>query len=345
MHKLRKQHEFIFENADDDIEGHRRSNISPKNVSYLWMQLLNGKYGIVVKDLYLVDSTRKLIPPHYQTYLSKPDRTFTLYKGLLLFHVTIHEPTLDFKYPQNEPFFSTTPSHGLGIAFQEKRRDIMDKGHKARLLIFVLRKDLVCVDNCGDCSRFSNEAEATVSGYINDGNKGWENLNEIRIFKKTTKEVKECIEYVTEFDLTQYIINKSPFVNYDIIDTLHLFRNRDVIYNIPISDKFYKDSGWRPVTSQLSALIFMASLLYDDEFVDVPILFTISLFAVNQLWVLGEYDFEDIDKLKDIAMLILKNGVPKLLFLTQYIAGRKDDNKVEKEMLKKELLIHLELSN
>lgn len=339
MHPLRKEQEFIFENSDGDVEGHSTTEVSPLSVSTEWSNMIVNRYGIRVPNLYVVDSTRKLIPPHHQSFRSK-EKLFTLHKGLLLFHTTIHEPGLNFKYPANEPFFSTTPSHGLGIAFQEKRQDVILKGYKARMMIFVLKADLIAVDNCGDCVRSNLGEEVAVAGYT-ENYRAWYNLNEIRIFKRSQEEMAGCLDYIAEFDLTEFILTDNPYMKYDVWDTLHLFRNRDVIINLPIPADFYKTSGWKPITSQLSAMWYMARLLYVNSEYNLdqsPIWFIISLFAVNQLWHRGEINSER----SDLAMLILYNSKPKLIFLSDVIPPEDldDDYLSAKKSLRAELEKH-----
>jgi hypothetical protein len=327
MHPLRKFRDIYIENGDQDLEGHTMGEINTNNIRGPWLRFLNNFVDYSeLKHLYVVDSTRKLIPPH------RPE-TFTLHKGLLLFHVSIHDPSVDFKYPKNEPFFSVTPSHGLGIAFSEKRYDVANCGHRARLMIFVLRRDLSTVDNCGDCNRL-RESEAAVAGYNNHGNEDWSNLNEIRLFKKTETEVEECIKYVTEYDLTTYILEKNGYVNYNKYDELQLFVNREVIFNLPITYEFYIKSGWRPITSQMSPMSFMPFLLSHEECKNLPRLFVISLFAVNQIWILGKYDAEELENNFDIAILILYNRIPRLIFMTDYLPGREDEHLSEKRLLR-----------
>tara|TARA_R110002072_G_scaffold45565_2_gene126675 strand:+ start:16274 stop:17290 length:1017 start_codon:yes stop_codon:yes gene_type:complete len=330
MNVLRPFREFYIENGDEDLEGKLLGKINPTVVAESWKFFIRKFIdNPESKNIYAVDSSRKLIPPH------RPE-DFTLHKGLVLFHVSIHDPSIDFKYPQNEPFFSTTPSHGMAIAFQEKRVDVINKGYKARMMIFVLRRDLSAVDNCGDCHRL-RPAESTVAGYNTNGDGVNANLNEIRLFKKTALEVEECVTYVTEYDLTSYILQNNGYSNYSFGDAHQLFSNREVIFNLPISAQYYLQSGWKPITSQMSPMSFMPFLLTNDEYKSLDRLFIFSLFALNQIWFLGDYDHEDPERDYDIALLILYNNIPKLNFLTDLLPGQKNKHPNEKASLRVEV--------
>ncbi len=98
-----------------------------KSLNELLGKEVSRKWGHnLARNTYSVPSSRDLIPPHMVNDAHDHD-VFTVKKGLILYHMTIYDDTLpDFDYPRPGSFFSTTPRHGIYIAFYEKRKEVLD---------------------------------------------------------------------------------------------------------------------------------------------------------------------------------------------------------------------------
>lgn len=281
------------------------------------------------RSFYKISSTKQLLPHHLS------DReNFTLHKGLLLFHTTVHDPSLNFKYPKNNPFFSTTPSHGLSVAFADKREDVLEKGYLARMLVYVLKKDLTAFNSIGDIEIGTNKAEVAISA------KNYRNYNEIRIFKESEGEIEQCLHYVTSINLTSYIMEGNKYTLLNDQEIEYMTRNQDFIVPLPLPLSLYNQTSWRFVTNPSLILDLFAYLIMHKEefFEDLPDLFILCLFKPVQIWVCGKWD-EDPSGTEELAMLINYGKDLRLIFISDSVKdpSRKQLYESEKRILEEEI--------
>ena len=289
----------------------------------LWPYVVNLPSELY-KAFYKVSSSRQLLPPHLDR------ENFTLHKGLLLFHTTVHDPSLNFIYPGKNPFFSTTPSHGLSVAFADKREDVLNKSYRARMLVFVLKKDLTAFNSIGDISKYDIRAEVAVSANTN------RDYNELRIFKETEEEMEECLHYVMEIELTKYIMEDNKYTLLTDREIEYMTRNQDFFSPLSLPLEVYEKTTWQYVNKPSLILdIFAYLLMHKEEFFQgLPDLFILCLFKPVQLWVCGKWD-EDPSGTEELAMLLNYGEDLKLIFISDFLtdSGRRELYKSDKLIL------------
>lgn len=69
-------------------------------------------------DAYFCAHSRELVPPHLAIF-GRVEK-FVLKKGLIMFHTSVHDATLNFDYPREGSFFATNLSHPLRVGLIEK---------------------------------------------------------------------------------------------------------------------------------------------------------------------------------------------------------------------------------
>lgn len=341
---LRQLDNYYAENPDYDLEGKPYGIISESMMLASWRGIVweyedinNVKYP---RNIYVKHSSRRLLP-----FPKNNEGKDVLKAGLILFHTTVHDSSIGFKYPNNYPFFSTTPAHGLAVGLNEKKEDVIVKGYRSRMIIYVLKKDLLAIDMGGDDYNWirdnSKGNEIFVAGYSANIH-GLKNLNELRLIKKEQEDVKECLEYLYEIDLTSYVLEENKYTLYTGADNETMVRNQEFIFPLPLPLEFYATTKWKVATSALTPMVLMPYLMtYRNYHPRIPEVFILSLFAVNHLWIIGDFDPEEYDNDFDIAMLINYGGVPKLIFLSDW-TDKEDVFSREKRHLRKYLTALME---
>lgn len=191
----------------DDIYDGRRAFLVELN--YLWNDYVTSLLGEGEENLtYVAADTHHLVPINIVTEQSRSN-PFVLKAGLILFHLTIHDESVQFKYPRAGSFFGTTPSHSLHILFQERFGDDLKPGRIARLITFQLKRDLLMIDSAGDnlgadCIT-EGDSDGVVAGYYEMTLEANPNYNEIRICKGKPE---DNLTYLSEFEITPKMIAK-----------------------------------------------------------------------------------------------------------------------------------------
>jgi hypothetical protein len=288
------------------------------------------------RDLYVVESTRELVPPYISNDYHSRD-AFVIKKGLVLFHGTIHREDAVFDYPAPGAFFATTPAHSLALLLLEKREYVVNGipatptdqakydnreasksysmneqeftdekwgitrvGSKARLLTYVLKRDLIVVDGPGDsispkkCASFNYDG--LVAGYNradhwNDNKDLFLNLNELRICKGPLGDYLQLVEEI--------VISPDDIQNeiYSYIDRsgYYLTQNPTIVINICTDERLY---NWSVVSTGLGLLYLYRFLREHDAPLDV--LFPI--FGFSNVYVCGKAGYvESVITLIDIG--------------------------------------------
>jgi len=189
----------------DDIFDYRREFLLKLNDLWTFKLLQNAPLTGEIITPYIAADSHHLTPIHLVTRDSQ-NKPFTLYKGLILFHLTIHDRNINFKYPKPGSFYGTTPAHSLHILFEERLSDVTHK-KIVRLITYQLKSDLIVTDNAGDnidCSDYLYDG--VVGGFYSKVDFGVDaGFNEIRICKGPTEDL---IEFIEEIEITLPTINK-----------------------------------------------------------------------------------------------------------------------------------------
>lgn len=300
---------------------------SRKSVNDAYMEMPTEKDipDDLFRDLYVVESTKDLVPPHIVNDYHSRD-SFLVKKGLVLFHGTVHSTDLSFDYPSAGSFFGTTPAHSLALILLEKKdflvnglpasaedqarydkrenakyygmdeRKFTDEawgirrtGSTARLLTYVLTRDLVVIDDAGDTISPSKCASFKYDGLVAGYNKGdhWKdrkdlppNMNEIRICRGPLNDYLQLVEEI--------IISSTDIQNqiYDYIDRAgyYLTRNPSITIQICPDETII---GWSVVSTGLGLLDVYRFL--KDNNAPLDVLFPI--FGTSNVYVYGSQKY------------------------------------------------------
>lgn len=247
----------------DDIYDGKRGFLVELN--YMWNNFVATTLGDAGDNLtYIAADTHHLIPIDLVTDQARLS-PFVLKAGLILFHLTIHDVDVKFKYPRAGSFYGTTPSHSLHILFQERYGIELKAGKVARLITFQLKRDLIMIDSAGDnlgpdCQL--EGADGAVGGYYEQTFDANPNYNEIRICQGKPE---DNLTYLSEYQISPNTIKK--------FQKLHLM-NIGNVFNETIKTRICPSkelSGSWKVVSNGYGLMFLYEFLRnywsdDDRF-------------------------------------------------------------------------------
>ena len=245
-----------------------------------------SKLGIEASsNTYSVPTSRRLIPSNIINDSHIRD-IITIKKGLIIYHMAIYDAEKDFDYPKPESFFSTTPRHGIYIAFNEKLEESKSPSKKVQLFKYQLTKDLKVVDMPGDdynCNR--KDIDGVVAGYyyLSDS---FKNLNELKICSKPS----ETMKLLEKYEIPKDIIMKG--LDMDFKDTV----NAQLIWSNICTD-ITPGSKWRYSSSDLGRLY-----LYEHLNGKAGLYFRLSLFSDSHIYSLFN-DYKDIIAVLNIRFI------------------------------------------
>ena len=251
----------------DDIYHGERSFLVELNK--LWSNATGTSESYVAAD------SHHLVPIHMVTEKSR-GQPFTLHKGLILFHLTVHARDTEFQYPKSGSFFATNPAHSLHILFEEKSDRVLNFGQIARLITYQLKRDVIVVDNAGDnimckmrgtpnahaefVETGENAHEGVAAGFYPRSWEARENFNEIRICAGTPE---DNLIYLEEIEITPDAIQRLQHERLTNIGTVY---NETIRTRVCPSKELAED--WTVVSNAYGLMYlyeFMRDLWSDEE--------------------------------------------------------------------------------